>query len=122
MFKRLFFALLINSLCLYVVVQVVDGVSYTGGFKFFFISGLILGFINFSIKPILEIFSFPLIFLTGGLFAIIINAVVLRILVFMLDLLKFSELSLSFDGFSVYLISAFLFGIINWFLQLFFKK
>ncbi|MDX9970935.1 MAG: phage holin family protein [Candidatus Gracilibacteria bacterium] len=122
MFKRIFFGILFNSLCLYAVVTLIDGVSYTGGLKFFILTGFLIGLLNAFVKPILKILAFPAVFLTGGLFIIVINAVLLRILVYLLEVIKFSDLTLKFDGLYVYLLSALLFGIINWLIHLFVKK
>jgi putative membrane protein len=122
MFKRIFFGILFNSLCLYAVVNLIAGVNYTGGIMFFVLAGFLIGILNAFIKPILKILSFPVVFLTGGLFVVVINAILLRILVYLIDVLDYSDMSLSFDGLSVYLLSALLFGIINWLINLFVKK
>lgn len=122
MFKRIFFGILFNGFCLFALVQLIEGVSYTGGFKFFIIAGFIMGIINAFVKPVLQILSFPAVFLTGGLFAVVINAILLRLLVYVLDVIQFSNLSLSFETLTEYLLSALLFGIMNWLINIFVKK
>jgi putative membrane protein len=120
--KRVFLGILFNGLALYGIVKIIEGVSYSGGFKLFFISGIILGLLNTLIKPLLKLVTLPLVFLSGGLFIIVINAILLRLLVYVLDVIKFSDVTLKFDTFGIYLLSALVFGIINWFIHLIVKN
>ncbi len=49
----------------------------TGGIKGYLVAGIVLGILSLLVKPILKIISFPLIFISLGLFIIVINAIVL---------------------------------------------
>lgn len=51
----------------------VPGVEFTGAWETLLLAGLVLGLINFFIKPILKLISLPVRFLTLGLFGILIN-------------------------------------------------
>lgn len=51
------------------------GVDVTAGFWGFMIAGLIFSIINSVLKPILVIFSLPAIFVTLGLFTIVVNGI-----------------------------------------------
>ncbi len=52
-------------------------VSFTGPVQSLALAGFVLGVINFAVKPILDILTFPLKILTFGLFAIFLNMAIL---------------------------------------------
>lgn len=86
-----------TALALWVAVWLVPGFEFTGDWWQFLIAAVILGVINAIVKPILKLFSLPLIVLTLGLFLIIVNAAVLQIVVWLSgDVL---DLGLTSDGF-----------------------
>jgi len=111
----------LNGVTLWIVTSNVEGVSYTGGLKFFLLGGLILGLINFFVKPILKAISLPLIMITGGLFYIVVNVFILWFLSYFLDTLAFRDVTLAFAGAGSYVIGAIVFGLVNWVTNLFFK-
>lgn len=104
----------INGGVLYLLTYIVDGVIYTGGIKFFVLGGLVLGVLNWIVKPLLKIFSLPFIFLTGGLFLIVINVVILWFLSYFLDVADFQNVTLAFSSWTDYVIGAIVLGVINW--------
>lgn len=110
-----------NGMALYFLTLTVKEITYTGGLEFFIVGGLIFGIINSIIKPIIKILSFPLIFLTGGLFIIIINMLVLWFFSYFLDVLAFQNISLTFPNLASYAIGAVVLGIINWSINLILK-
>jgi len=55
----------------------VDGFTVSGGIKGYLIAGVVLGLLNLIVKPVLKVISFPLIFISLGLFIVVINAIVL---------------------------------------------
>lgn len=69
-----------NVLGLYLIVQLMQGVSFHGEIAELVLVGFILGLINFILKPIIRFFSMPFIILSLGLFAILINMAMLKIL------------------------------------------
>ncbi len=69
-----------------------SGINFYGEIEVLILAGFVLGFLNFFIKPILKILTFPLQLLTLGLFSFIINIAI----VYLVDL-AFYELI--FDGF-----------------------
>ncbi len=113
-----FVGILANGFALYFVTQLVEGITYTGGILFFVVSGLLLGLLNLIVKPILKIISLPFIFITGGLFLVVINVAILWFLTYFLDIAQFRDLSLGFQNYSSYVIGAIVFGIINWIINL----
>lgn len=108
----------LNAGALYALGRVVEGVTYTGGLKFFIIGGVVLGLINGLVKPLLKIVSLPLVFITGGLFLIVINMGVLWFLSYFFSVIQFQDVTLTFQNFGTYVIGAVVFGLINWFLNL----
>ena len=72
---------------LWMAVNFVSGVDFTGSLKSLAIAGCLLGVINFFIKPVLKTITLPLRMLTLGLFGLIINmAMVWAIDIFYVEL------------------------------------
>jgi len=93
MFYRLVIQIIIGVLGLWLAVEFVPGVNFSG--PFFFIPevwtdilktlvfvGALLGFLNFFVKPILNIIALPLRIITLNLFSLVIAMV----LVWLVDL------------------------------------
>ena len=74
---RFLLRLLINAAALWVAVQIVPGISYRGGWLPFFGVALVFGLVNAFLRPILKLLTLPIIFLTLGLFALVINGLML---------------------------------------------
>ncbi len=106
-----------NGIALYLLTNLVSGIEYTGGIIFFVIGAIILGILNSFVKPLLTLLSFPLIALSGGLFLILINALILWILVYFLEIVQFQDVTLVFSGAGTYVIGALVLGLINWLLS-----
>lgn len=71
---RNFFVKIVSGvLGLWVAVNFVTGVDFAGSLKNLAIAGVLLGLVNFFIKPILKIVTLPIRMLTLGLFEIVIN-------------------------------------------------
>ena len=62
-----------GTLGLWLAVNFVPGVDFTGSLKSLAIAGVLLGLVNFFVKPVLKIITLPLRMLTLGLFEIVIN-------------------------------------------------
>jgi putative membrane protein len=69
--------LLINAAALWVATRLVPGVSYVGGVVPLLCVALIFGVINATLRPITKILTFPLILLTLGFFALVVNGLML---------------------------------------------
>ena len=113
-----FFGILFNGLALYVLIRLVDWITYTGGIKFFVLGGVVLGLINLFIKPLIKILSLPFVILTGGIFLVIINIGVLWLLKYFLEIIQFQNITIGFQSFTTYVIGALVFGIVNWAIHL----
>ena len=73
---RLIVHLLVSALLLWLVSQFVNGI-YISGFGAAILAAVVLGIVNFLVRPILVIITLPITILTLGLFLIIINALML---------------------------------------------
>ena len=69
--------LLVNAAALWVATQFVTGVTYHGAALPFIGVALVFGLVNAFIRPILKVFTFPLYIITLGLFAFVLNALML---------------------------------------------
>jgi len=87
---------LATAASLWVAVWLVDGFEFDGEWWQFLIVAALMGLANVVVKPILRLFSLPLILLTLGLFLLVVNALVLWIVVGLSGAL---ELGLTSDGF-----------------------
>lgn len=69
--------LLVNATALWVATQIVPGVTYSGGAAPFLAVALVFGVINATLRPLTKILTFPLILVTLGLFALVVNGLML---------------------------------------------
>lgn len=121
MLKRALIGIAINGVALYLLVEFLDEVSGTGGIKLFIIGGVVIGLINFFVKPLMKILSMPFVILTAGLFLIVINAIVLYLTQWVINIMQFQDVTLTFAGLGSYLIAGIVLGLINWAHGVFFK-
>ena len=66
----------VNTLTLWVAGQVFNSVRFDG-WQALLVAGLLFGFVNATLKPILVVLTAPITVLTLGLFLLVINAVML---------------------------------------------
>lgn len=76
---RLIIHVLSNSLGIWAAARLVHGIHFEGDWIWLILSGAVLGLINFFVKPVVKIISLPLIWLTLGLFTIVINVLMLNL-------------------------------------------
>jgi putative membrane protein len=77
--------LFVNALALAAAAWLLPGIRMSGGFFDVLLVALVFGLLNALLKPILLFFSIPLLILTLGLFALVVNAVLLLITSSLLD-------------------------------------
>ena len=71
------FRWVITTLSVWVAVELVPGVSYDR-WQSLILAALVLGVLNTFVKPLMALFTLPLIILSFGLFLIVINAILLQ--------------------------------------------
>jgi putative membrane protein len=70
--------LLINAAALWVAVKIIPGITDSSDdWVPFFVVALIFGLVNAFIRPVVKLLSLPLIILTLGLFALVVNGLML---------------------------------------------
>jgi len=69
---------IVNTLALFVVVNIVPGYSYRS-IVTLVIAAAVLGLLNTIVRPILFVLTLPLTVVTLGLFLIVLNAIMLEI-------------------------------------------
>lgn len=121
--ERIFWHILVAILGIFLATQFVKGVSlhvipgqtsyfgikFNADWQILIFVGIILGLVNFFVKPILNLITLPLRILTLGLSSLILN----MLLIWILDII-FPELKI------LGLFPLFQIAIIIWFLNLFF--
>ena len=82
-----------NSLAIYVATYLVPDFIINGGIREYLLAGVLLGILNFAIKPVLKVISMPLIILTLGLWTIVINALMLWTVDYVFDFVMVQDLT-----------------------------
>lgn len=103
---RFIFQILTNALAIFLAAYLVPGIQFTGDFLTLLIAGLILGLINFFLKPILLVITAPLIALSLGFFIIIIN-------IGLLWLLQYLVPEITIQGFWAYFWGVLIISLVN---------
>ena len=76
---RFLLRLVINAAALWVAVKIVPGITYSGEWLPFFGVALVFGLVNAFIRPLVKLFTLPILFLTLGLFALVLNGMMLML-------------------------------------------
>lgn len=114
--------ILANALALFLVSKVVGGFEIGGGFETYLIIGVVLSLLNLVIKPVLKVLTFPILFLSGGLFLIVINAVILFLCQYFIHVIDLTGVTMQVNGSLTYLWAAAILGIANWLISWFLKE
>jgi putative membrane protein len=69
--------IMINAFSIAVAVRIVDGIVFAGEWWKMIFIGAVFGIVNAFIKPLVTLFTIPLIILTLGLFTFIVNTLML---------------------------------------------
>ncbi|MBI3671201.1 phage holin family protein [Candidatus Azambacteria bacterium] len=110
-----FIALIIgNALALFLASSYIDGVSLKGGYAELAIAAVVIALINFLLKPGLRLVFGPFIILSLGLFAIVINMMILWLADSLLPQVEFKTTS-------ALLLTTLLIGFINFVVSIGFK-
>lgn len=117
MLKKILLGIVLNALALYAVTEFVSDIHYTGGLKFFIIGGIVIGFFNTFVKPLMKILSFPIIFFTLGLFSLVINIIIFWLTVKGINAIHYADVSVNVNTATAYIWAALFFAIINWVLH-----
>jgi putative membrane protein len=108
--------LLINAAALWVAIQVVPGVGYNGAPWSLLVVALVFGVLNAGVRPLLKLFTFPLLILTLGLFTFVINAFMLMLTSWVSNALN---LGFHVSGFGSAFLGALVVSFVSFLLSLF---
>ncbi len=81
----LLLTIVVNAAALWLATEIVPGVAILHSDTslhvavIFAIAGALFGLVNFIVKPIVKVISFPLYLLTLGLFGVVVNALMLML-------------------------------------------
>lgn len=92
--------LFITAIVAFILTKILPGVHFDG-FTSAVIFAVVLGILNIFVKPVLSLFGLPLTIITLGLFALVINAIIILMADYFID-------SMHVEGF----FSAFIFSIL----------
>lgn len=109
-----FLGIVVNAIALFLLADIVEGLSYTGGIKFLILGGALLTVINLTIKPIIKLLSLPLALMSGGLIYVVINVGLLWFMGYFFDVLSYQDVALLFENWQSYVIGALVLGVLNW--------
>ncbi len=110
--KKFLTSWLINTLAVLVAVYIVPGLHFKNDNLWTpFVTALVLGILNAFIRPILMFFALPILIVTLGLFTLVINALVLKLVGLLLG--QYFVV----DGFGSALLGAIIISIVSMFLN-----
>ena len=87
-----------NTLGIVLANLAIPGFIFTGNFKTLLACGFALALANTIVRPLLKLLTLPLIFITFGLFLIVINMVTLKIVDYLFYSLTIATLGTLFWG------------------------
>ncbi|AZS86218.1 phage holin family protein [Streptomyces griseoviridis] len=105
-----------NAGALAVAVWLLDKITLTGdstGKKAgtLIVVALLFGLVNFLVKPIVKVLTFPLFILTLGLITLVVNALMLLLTSWLADKL---DLSFHVDGFWTAVLGGLIISVVSW--------
>jgi len=105
-----------NAGALAVAVALLDKITLTGsstGKKAvtLIVVALLFGLVNFLVKPVVKVLTFPLFILTLGLITLVVNALMLLLTSWMASRL---DLSFHVEGFWTAVVGALIVSIVSW--------
>ncbi|MEU5339996.1 MULTISPECIES: phage holin family protein [unclassified Streptomyces] len=105
-----------NAGALAVAVWLLDKITLSGGstgkeIGTLLLVALVFGLVNFLVKPIVQVLTFPLFILTLGLITLVVNALMLLLTSWLADKL---DLSFHVDGFWTAVLGGLIISIVSW--------
>ena len=86
--KALLRYFMINLVSLWITTEIIQGLTYSGGFRTLLIGAVVFTVINFLLVPLLKVLFLPLNLLTLGVFAWLTNVIALYALTSFLPQIK----------------------------------
>lgn len=86
---NLLIRLFITAIVAFLLTKILPGVQFDG-FGGAVIFAIVLGLLNLFVKPVLQLFGLPLTIITLGLFALVINALIILLADYFIDSMEVS--------------------------------
>ncbi|MFI7385287.1 phage holin family protein [Streptomyces sp. NPDC049813] len=107
---------LANAGALAVAVWLLDKITLTGDSTWkeagtLILVALVFGLVNFLVKPVVKVLTFPLFILTLGLITLVVNALMLLLTSWLADKL---DLSFHVDGFWTAVLGGLIISVVSW--------
>ncbi|MDK1475021.1 phage holin family protein [Streptomyces sp. 549] len=114
--KNFLITTIANAIALAVAVWLLGGITLTSGDTggktlTLILVALIFGLVNLVVKPIANLLSLPLLILTLGLFALVINALMLLLTSWLADKL---DVGFHVEGFGTALLGGLIIAVVSW--------
>ena len=106
---RFLLRLVVNAVAVFLAATLVPGIHVNGAGTAL-LAGLILGFVNALIKPVLFVLTLPFTILTLGLFIFIVNAICLALVAWLVP-------GLTIGGFGAAFLGALVISAVSWLLH-----
>ncbi|MFF3938685.1 phage holin family protein [Streptomyces phaeofaciens] len=105
-----------NAGALAVAVWVLSGITLSGDntakeIGTLIVVALLFGLVNFLVKPIVKVLTFPLFILTLGLITLVVNALMLLLTSWLADVF---DVSFHVDGFWTAVVGGLIISIVSW--------
>lgn len=111
--------LLINAVALYVTIQFIPGIYFSGSIVTLLILAFIFGLVNAIIKPLFSFLTCGFYVITLGLFTFVANALMLWLTS---SIAQMVGINFSLENFGAALIGALVISIVSFVLSLFFDR
>ena len=96
--KKHFRSFVFNTTALWFAAYLIKGVTISGGFKSFLITGLVLTLVNLFVRPLIKLLLLPVNLLTLGAFRWLVNVGALYLVASLVE--QFQVSSFHFDGYN----------------------
>jgi putative membrane protein len=106
---RFLVRLVINAVAVFLAANLVPGIHVSGPGAAL-VAGVILGFVNAIIKPVLVVLTLPFTILTLGLFIFVVNAICLALVAWLVP-------GFALSGFGAAFIGAIVISLVSWLLN-----
>ena len=115
---KLILRILINAFAIWFAAMLLDGFNFTGSFINLLVVAIVFGLVNGLIRPIVKLLTLPLTVITLGLFALVINTLMLILTVWLSDALSLTGglFTNFFIAFAAAIIISIVSKVLSWFL------
>ena len=109
MLGRLIATMVVNAAAIWVAAAIFDGITYSN-LTHLLLTGLVLGVVNFLVRPVVKILTLPITIVTLGLWLIVVNAAMLLLTSWLVSGFAVSGILTALGG-------AVVIGAVNWVLS-----